>query len=262
MTISKFGLFTNRTVKNDASVCNLSPTFSHCKVDFLKCWPRLYFLWHLPLSFSNLSVSVSLPVSSIRYWRTLTMTWSSWCFIGTSSSSGLLVCIHTQTHLLHFQHIKEHIPAYSASQIWRKKSTNRAVSNPQKKPCNNFNIFLSNQSYTCVTVPTEKATSPCLPNVGRRFNSNVVRQGRCRRKGKCLSGWPWGMQKNPESGPILLLDGVICRWERTEKGGNYQREHWKINQDLIVCDRYLCPERLRSGRGSWVHTHPHTHHLF
>lgn len=34
-----------------------------------------------------------------------------------------------------------------------------------------------------------------------------------------------------------------------------QRELWKINQDLIVSDRYLCPKRWRSNRGLDARTH-------
>ena len=48
-----------------------------------------------------------VPVSSMRYWSTLTITCSSWCFSG-AAPSGPCACTHTHTHTSSHLRITQH----------------------------------------------------------------------------------------------------------------------------------------------------------
>ena len=72
-----------------------------------------------------------LPLSSIWYWRTLTMTCSSWCFNGTSDSSGPLVCAHINTLIISsniFNVTFAH--GYVLNLIWKGDQMNLIISAP------------------------------------------------------------------------------------------------------------------------------------
>lgn len=82
-------------------------------------------------------------------------------------------------------------------------------------------------------------------------------------KGKCLSGWPSDTQK-PGEQPYSSARRSHLQVQK-DREGYYQRKHWKINQDLIACDRYLCPERFSGSRVlGCMHTlsNSHIHTVF
>lgn len=74
-----------------------------------------------------------------------------------------------------------------------------------------------------------------------------------------LSVWPSHVSNAQKTRTTLAL---LIESSFVVKGGEYQlnqKELWKINQGLIVSDRYLCPEQSGATR-DWVHATPHHTH--
>ena len=113
------------------------------------------------------------------------------------------------------------------------------------------NLVISRYSNTTTHIHTHKHLFSLFPQKSNLYldfpnsRSEMERQWKDNMTFKGLCGGPSGSPEPP-----------LCRWTEG-RGPHNKRKIWKINQDLIVSDRYLCPEQGSDGRRVGAHAVAH-----